>query len=253
MTTASVGFQCPECLASASQRVVTASELGPAQPLAILVIVGANIAMFFASESVQSIRTDLSLIARTGIPSIGVAEGEWWRLISGGFLHAGTIHLAFNMFIAWQLGGVIERVFGRLRFVVLYFTALLAGSLGAIIEAPNALIVGASGAVFGLMGAVAAFEWRQGRNPLQSSVGSLIVLNLAITFIGLVPGFGNVINISIGGHVGGLIGGALGALFISGLDPVKPSKPGPGTLATALLGVACGIGAYLYAGSTLTL
>src|SRR5205085_10241842 len=133
----------------------------------------------------------------------GVANGQWWRIITGGFLHANIIHIGFNMYGLYLLGQMLEPALGSLRFAVIYGVSLLTGSLGALLVSPHSLVVGASGAVFGLLGA-AAVETRERRIPLmQSGVGGLILINLVISFS--VPG------ISWGGHIGGLIGGALAA------------------------------------------
>jgi membrane associated rhomboid family serine protease len=110
------------------------------------------------------------------------------------------------MYVLYVLGQMLEPALGRLKFGVIYGVALLSGSLGALLVSPHSLTVGASGAVFGLMGA-AAVELRARKIPLmQSGVGGLILINLVISF--------TFSNISWGGHVGGLIGGALAATVI---------------------------------------
>jgi membrane associated rhomboid family serine protease len=135
---------------------------------------------------------------------VGVANGEWYRLISSGFLHYGFIHLAFNMYALYILGALIERVAGPVRFGLVYFVSLLAGSLGALLVSPNSLTAGASGAVYGLMGAALALERSRGIPVRNSGIIGVLVLNLFITF-----SLSDVI--SVGGHIGGLAGG-----FISG-------------------------------------
>jgi membrane associated rhomboid family serine protease len=133
---------------------------------------------------------------------IGLSQGEWWRLITAAFLHAGIIHLALNMYVLWWFGAALEEAMGRARFVLLYVVSGLAGSAGALLLSPDAVTVGASGAVFGLFGAGFVLERQAGIRG--GPVMGAIVLNLAFTF--LIPG------ISIGGHLGGLIGGALAML-----------------------------------------
>jgi len=129
-----------------------------------------------------------------------VADGEWWRLLTGGFLHFGPIHLLFNMMALWVIGRDIEPALGRARFLAVYLVSLLGGSAAVmLLSPPNAFVAGASGAVFGLMGALAVLL-RRLRIPL-GQVGGLIVVNLVITF--LIPG------ISIAGHIGGLLTGAI--------------------------------------------
>ncbi|MFK7917654.1 MAG: rhomboid family intramembrane serine protease [Ilumatobacter sp.] len=137
-----------------------------------------------------------------------VTEGnEWYRLITSGFLHYGLIHLAFNMYILFILGNQLEPALGRSKFTAIYFASMLGGSAGALLLEPNALAAGASGAVFGLLGAATVSMWQQGINPFSTGVGRLLLMNLAFTF--LWP------NISIGGHLGGVVAGSICALVIT--------------------------------------
>jgi membrane associated rhomboid family serine protease len=133
----------------------------------------------------------------------GVAQGDWWRLITAAFLHANIIHIAFNMFALWVIGGPVETYLGRARFLGLYLVAGLAGSAGALLQAPNGVTVGASGAIFGILGALLIIEW-QATGRLAGQAMTLIVINLAFSF--------TFSGISWGGHVGGLIGGILATL-----------------------------------------
>jgi membrane associated rhomboid family serine protease len=137
---------------------------------------------------------------------LGLAEGEWWRLFTAAFLHASLIHLGMNMLGLWWFGSPLEATLGRARFLLLYCVSGLAGSAGALLATPNGITVGASGALFGLLGAALVLE-RGGIPVFGGGALGVIVLNLAFTF--LIPG------ISIGGHIGGLIGGALCALALS--------------------------------------
>jgi membrane associated rhomboid family serine protease len=132
-----------------------------------------------------------------------IDNGEWYRLISSGFLHYGLLHVGMNMFLLWQLGQLLEPALGRGRFTLLYFAAMLGGSAGALALSPNALTGGASGAVFGLMAAAAVGLHQRGVNPMKTGIGATLLLNLLITFA--IPG------ISVGGHLGGaLMGAAVG-------------------------------------------
>jgi membrane associated rhomboid family serine protease len=133
-----------------------------------------------------------------------VAAGEWWRLVTAGFLHGGLLHIGFNGYLLWMLGQMLEPALGRARFTALFAAGLFGGSAGALALSYTSATIGASGAVFGLMGAAMVGMRVRGVNPMQTSIGSLVVLNLVLTFV--LPG------ISIGGHVGGLLGGALAAL-----------------------------------------
>jgi membrane associated rhomboid family serine protease len=132
-----------------------------------------------------------------------LADGEWYRLITSGFLHFGVFHILMNMILLFQLGRLLEPALGSARFVLLYFAALLGGSVGSIIVSPDSLAGGASGAVFGLMAAASVALHQRGINPFQTGIGAILLLNLLITFT--IPG------ISIGGHLGGaIVGGAVG-------------------------------------------
>ena len=112
-------------------------------------------------------------------PGPAVADGECWRLVTAGFLHAGLLHLLFNMFALYVLGAVLEPAIGRLRFAPIYFVSLLAGSFGALLLEPDALTVGASGAIFGLMGAAVVVMRNRGINPMESGLGLWLGLNLS--------------------------------------------------------------------------
>ena len=138
-----------------------------------------------------------------------VANGDWYRLITAAFLHSGPIHLALNMLALWWFGGAVEQVLGRGRYLLLYLVSGLAGSAGALILSPNALTVGASGAIFGILGAAFVLE-RQRTYVLGGGAGAIIVVNIVFTFALGING-----PISIGGHLGGLAGGALGILALS--------------------------------------
>ena len=126
---------------------------------------------------------------------------EWWRVFTGGFLHHGVFHLAVNMYSLYILGLALERWLGRVPFTAVYLSSLVSGSFGALIETPNSLVAGASGAIFGLMGAYAALLLTQGVGLFQTPIGPILAINLVISF--------TVSGISLGGHIGGLVGGVL--------------------------------------------
>lgn len=219
---APVGFHCPDCLraAMAGRTVVPLSarpqrrqlrpevtaggaQLRPAVLTGALAV--ANLALFVVSaateRSVWSGLGGLGAVVENGAlwgPAVDLG-GEWWRLLTSGFLHANILHVGFNVLLLWLLGAKLEQRLGLGRFAVLYVAALLAGSLGALLASPRAPTIGASGAVFGLMGAHLMLQRAAGGRARDSGVVGLLVLNLITTF--LVP------NISIGGHIGGLAGG----------------------------------------------
>jgi membrane associated rhomboid family serine protease len=161
-----------------------------------------------------------------------VADGEWWRLFTSMFLHGSVIHLGLNMLFLWWIGAPVEQALGRARYALVYLVGGLAGSTGALLLTnPEAVTVGASGALFGILGAAFVFE-RQRNYVLGGGALTIIVLNLAFTFA--VPG------ISIGGHLGGLAGGALSALALSRLGRAHASYGKPGLAGIAGV-VAVGI------------
>ncbi len=128
------------------------------------------------------------------------ANGGWWRLVTAMFLHASVLHIAFNMVALYLIGSPVEQYLGRARYIGLYFVSGLAGSAGALLQAPTTPVVGASGAIFGILGAMLILEW-QVTGRLAGNAMTWIVINLAISF--------GIPNISWGGHLGGLVGGIL--------------------------------------------
>jgi membrane associated rhomboid family serine protease len=234
MHQASVGFHCPECTKGSGQKVYNARTLRTS-PVVTQILIGINVAVFIVGlggTSGNRLVSDYGLIGSTPFaPGLGVAAGEWYRLITGGFLHANLLHIGFNMFALWNLGQLLEPALGRLRFGLVYFAALLAGSLGVMILSPDQLTVGASGAVFGLMGATLAAYRARGIDPFRSSVGTVVMLNLLITF--LIPG------ISIGGHIGGLIGGFICGYILEEAAPKAKLPPALANGLVALIGLAC--------------
>lgn len=197
-----------------------------AGPLVTKVIIGLNLAVFLATtlESGQAFGGG-GLQARLALFGPAIAGGEWYRLLTSGFVHYGIMHIAFNMLILYQFGGMLEQALGRVRFVALYVAALLTGSFGAVFLDPQAFTAGASGAGFGLVGAAAVGLRHRGVNVWQTGIGPLLAINLVLTFV--IPG------ISIGGHVGGLAGGAA----VGGFMLMSPSDRRSVLLGVAVAGV----------------
>jgi membrane associated rhomboid family serine protease len=247
MIPASVGFHCPACTSSGAQKVVR-NPLAPADPIATKMLIGLNVAAFlalvFSSGAPQQVLQGSGgpLVEQFGLIghapyrlnyAFGVADGEWWRLVTGGFLHGGLLHLGFNMVMLWLLGTQIERALGWQRYVVLYVASLLAGAFGVMLLSPVGMTVGASGAIFGLMGAAIVLQRAAGVSLRSSGLITLVVVNLLITFT--VPG------ISIGGHIGGLVGGlATGAAMVA-VDRRVPTV-------SAAVGIGIGLSAVFFVG-----
>jgi membrane associated rhomboid family serine protease len=209
MQPASVGFQCPDCAGAGRQQVIRGRQLGAGSLLVTNALIAANVAVFVAGLG-DGLRTRGSVIFDGGLAGPFVADGEWWRIVSSGFLHANLIHIAFNCLVLYQLGQLLEPVLGRARFAAAYLCSMIAGSLGVLVVDPGALTVGASGAVFGMMGVAVAVMRSRGINPFQTGLGGTIMLNLLLTF--------SIRGISIGGHVGGLVGGLVAGWVITELS-----------------------------------
>ena len=253
MTPTPVGMWCPECARQKTKVRSAASVRNRSMSSAIpvtMTLIGANVVMYLLEIATGSgglngaggsVVENLALIGhgftQSGdgtINAIGVANDQYWRLVTGGFLHASILHILFNMYLLYILGQLLEPAIGSVRFTAIYFTSLLAGSFGALLLEPQAVTVGASGAIFGLMGA-AFFEMRhRGMNPFESGIGFLIIINLAL---GL---FLN--NISIGGHLGGLVGGALAIIAFQYGDRMRqPALGYAGCAVLAVIAVIAGI------------
>ena len=251
MVQASVGFHCPECTHQARGQVVSPAQVLGSRPVVTYALIGVNAVFFVAAVATATAlgtRTSLWQLPSGGLAdwglllgfglytdgsAHGVATGEWWRIITGGFLHAGILHIGMNMLVLWLLGSQLERVVGGVKFACLYVTSLFAGSLGVLLIDPTAPTVGASGAVFGLMGAAFIFQRSRGIDPWSSGLGGLIMLNLIITFF--VPG------ISKGGHIGGLVGGAIAGVLVFQLERFTKSVV-PSVVVCAGLSVAFFVG-----------
>jgi membrane associated rhomboid family serine protease len=215
MTHAAVGIRCPEC---AGRRTVTqrAGFTMPRTPVLTYGLIAANIALFMLTNRIGSGGGGLSF-GSADLNSLGdrlvlygpsVANGQDYRLLSAAFIHYGLLHIAFNMYALYILGTAFERYAGPVRFAAVYFTAALSGSFGALILTPHSATAGASGAIFGLMGALFVLERQRGMALLQSPIAGWILINLIFTFG--IPG------ISVGGHIGGLVGGGLAGFALSG-------------------------------------
>jgi len=206
MTPAAVGLRCPDHAGTRKRvnppRVVRRVPQGRTDALVTRTLIGVNVVVYL-----------ITAVQGAGINAPGgrlfndmflygpfVAHGDWWRLITAAFLHASILHIGLNMYVLWIIGRPVEQYLGRARFLGLYFVSGLAGSAGALVLTPTALTVGASGAIFGILGALLIIEW-QTTGRLAGNAMTWIVINLALSFV--------ISNVSIGGHVGGLIGGIL--------------------------------------------
>jgi membrane associated rhomboid family serine protease len=240
MTSTSVGMRCPEC---ARQKTKVKTIATVETPVLTYILIGICVALAFGSQAAGGNAVEGSG-GSTALDSFAlsrstVGDGEVWRLVTAGFVHAGFPHLLFNMFGLYILGSMLEPAIGRLRFGLIYFVSLLTGSFGALVLTtdPNQYTVGASGAIFGLMGAAVVILRNRGINPMESGLGFWIGLNLLLTF--------TISGISIGGHVGGLIGGAVVAgILFDGAERLRLRRPIP-ELAAAAIGLLSVAGALI--------
>ena len=234
MTPAPVGLRCPEHsgkpqgvakVTRAAERAVTGAG-GRRVNAVTLALIGINVAVYLAElgaggtingtsnwlfdhgASVMNgiyFRGELApLPANASVPgldAIGFAHGEWWRIFTPMFLHYGPFHLALNMYSLYFAGSILESIIGRWRFLLLYVVSGLAGSAGAFLWSPDSIGVGASGAIFGVLGALFVLE-RQRHISTGGQIAGLIVINLVFTFV--LSSY-----VSVGAHVGGLIGGVV--------------------------------------------
>lgn len=221
MISAPVGFQCPECVKGAPPVRTMRSLQAASRPLVTSILVAVNLAIFLPTLA------NNDLVTRFGLAGPYVAAGDWWRLVTSGFMHVSVLHVGFNCLLLWQLGSLLEPALGRIRFALLYAAALLGGSVGVLLLDPNVITAGASGAVFGLMGAAALGLRHRGVNPMQSGLGPLIIINLVLTFA--IPG------ISVGGHLGGLATGAALGSFMFATDRTPAGRTQGAVLAGAVV------------------
>jgi membrane associated rhomboid family serine protease len=209
MTPAAVGLRCPDHAGTrrgvAPPRIVRRTSPAMLDAPVTKILIGLNVIVYLITAVQGSFNTPGgSLYVKWVLFGPFVAQGDWWRLVTSMFLHGYPLHLAFNMFALWVIGRPVEHYLGTVRFLLLYFVSGLAGSAGALVFSPTSPTVGASGAIFGILGAMLILEW-QATGRLGGTALTLIVINLGFNFIYNTSGG----NISIGGHVGGLIGGIL--------------------------------------------
>jgi membrane associated rhomboid family serine protease len=240
MTTTPVGMRCPECSRQRT-KVVRSGQLAVV-PRVTYGLIALNVLAFLTEQGQFTISGSPygSVIEKGWLYRPEIAEGHrYYQLVTSAFLHADLLHIGFNMYLLYVLGLMLEPAIGSLRFAVIYFTALLCGSCGALV-ATSAPSLGASGAIFGLMGAAAVELRARGFSVMQSGIGMLIVFNLVISFT--LPG------ISVGAHIGGLIGGALAGLAFRATEGRRSLALG--LLACLLLSVVAVLGALAAAQAT---
>jgi membrane associated rhomboid family serine protease len=238
-------MRCPECSRERT-KVRTLRSGGSNLPSVTQTLIIINVAVFIAETAAGG-----GLLSTGGGGTIyvhGLLFGpfitqshEYWRLFTYGFLHAGFLHILFNMIFLYFMGPMLEPAIGRLNFAAVYIASLLAGAFGALLFTPDAATVGASGAIFGIFGALLVVARDRGIPIWQSGLGPTLLINLVITL--------SISGISIGGHVGGLIAGLICGYAIVELGERRRMKWAP-VLVCAAIGVIGVIGAIAVAGNT---
>ena len=209
MTPTPVGMRCPDC-ARERTRIRTMRTL-PATGFAVTeALIAINVIVFLvelATGTSLGGSTAGTLVTKGALFGPAIADQhQYYRIVTAGFLHYSLLHIAFNMFFLFIMGRILEPVIGRLNFLALYLVALLAGSFGALLFQPDALTVGASGAAFGVLGALLVVSWDRGISIWRTGLGPTLLINVVFSL--------SVGGISIGGHLGGLIGGGLAGWVI---------------------------------------
>ena len=235
---ATVGSHCLECAKEARPdartKITFWNARQPALVTTILITINVAVFVYMALRDPASIGGSLTQAhADLALWGPALEQGEWYRLVTSGFLHYGIIHIGFNMYLLYMLGQMLEPAIGRVRFALVYFAGLLGGSAGAMLLSPNSLTAGASGAVFGLMALAFVGYYLHGTNPMSTSIGSLLVLNVVITFL-----WSN--RISVGGHLGGAVAGAICGFAV--MAPKYKNVPVWATYAVPILVMVASVG-----------
>jgi membrane associated rhomboid family serine protease len=251
MTPTSVGMRCPECSRDRT-KVKTARTVRVGTDgrfTATQVLIAINVVIFFAETA-----TGTSLGGASGAhlgtlfekgalfgPYMSHGMHEYYRLLTSGFLHDGLLHILFNMFFLYFVGPSLEVAIGKLNFVVVYFASLFAGSFGSLLFQPQSPTVGASGALFGLLGALIVIAHYRRISIWKSGLGLTLVINIVWSL--------SISGVSIGGHLGGVVGGAIcGWLYMELVD--RRRKESWFLVGCAVVAVAAIVAGLAVAGGT---
>jgi membrane associated rhomboid family serine protease len=243
-------MRCPEC--SRDRTKVRRMPAVPSAPVVTQALIAINVIAFLIETAAGaplggggggSIWNHGFLFgpAITGSDPIGLGTHEYWRLLTAGFLHDGLLHIFINMISLWFVGSALEPAIGRVNFLAVYFVSLLAGSFGALWFQPQIPTVGASGAIFGIFGALIVVARARGIPIWQSGLGFVLVFNLLFSL--------SVRGISVGDHLGGLVGGLITGFLI--VEVAERRRMAWAALAgCAVIAVASVIGSLVVAGGT---
>ena len=211
MRSASIGYQCPSCASDSIPVIkgINRNRFIPNQkntPVTKFLSISL-IAIFLLQEL-----TGTLLVKSFALFAPLVTSGEWWRLITAGFLHGSILHLIFNVYILWVIGSQLEIIVGNIKFIIIYFASLLGGSLASYLFSPfGSYSIGASGAIFGLMGAMLVVGRK--RNLDISQITTLVAINVVIGFV--------LSGIDWRAHLGGLATGAFIAWVLLNATSLK--------------------------------
>jgi membrane associated rhomboid family serine protease len=233
MIPAPVGHQCPECVNEArrefrrgpGRRIAAANVRRRASATTVLLaLIGAVFALEVVTGGPGSLMTGPSAsklvdlgasvaLFPTSNGIVGIATGQYWRLVTSMFLHAGLLHIAFNAYALWIFGTVVEQELGRLRFLLIYFVTGIVASAGSYAFGPPAVGVGASGAIFGIFGAFVAYNYRRRHLAIAAarlrSAVTIVVINMVLAL--------SIQGIDWRAHVGGFIAGLFAGFAAEGI------------------------------------
>jgi membrane associated rhomboid family serine protease len=249
MTPTPVGMRCPECSRDRTKvKNVRSGVRTGSTPTATQVLIAINVLVFLAETATGSSLGGIGGLHPGTVYLKGALFGpyiaqnhEYYRLFTAGFLHDGLLHILFNMVFLWFMGRMLEPAIGSLNFVVVYFVSLLAGSFGALLFQPDVGTVGASGACFGILGALMVVAYYRGISIWQSGLGITLLINIVFSL--------SVAGISIGAHLGGVVGGAICGWLIVQLGE-KRRQPAAAIAACLLVAVISVIGAIAVSSGT---
>jgi membrane associated rhomboid family serine protease len=240
MTPTSVGMRCPECARDRTK--VKTVRSAPSRPVVTQALIAINVIVFVAETASGA---SLGGVGQGRVGTVyehGALWGplitqnhDYYRLLTSGFLHDGVLHILFNMVFLYFMGAMLEPAIGRLNFGVVYFVSLLAGSFGALLFEPQAVTVGASGACFGVLGALIVVAHYRGISIWQSGLAMILIINIVFDL--------SVSGISIGGHIAGAVAGAICGWLIIELGERRrmPAAALAGCVAVAVISVFAAI------------
>jgi membrane associated rhomboid family serine protease len=242
MTPTSVGMRCPECSRERTKVRTIGSVSGV--PSVTQVLIGLNVIVFLAETAAGAGFSSGGggwVFNHGDLYGFAIAhQHQYWRLVSSGFLHDGIFHILVNMVSLYFVGSALEPGIGQLKFGVIYVVSLLGGSFGALLFSPGIPTIGASGAIFGIFGALIVVARARGISIWQSGLGFFLLLNLFLSV--------SIRGIALGGHIGGLVAGLICGLLI--VEVGERRRMNQLALAgCAVVGVLSIVGAIAVAGS----